>query len=245
MKISFVIPAYNEEKAIGHCLRSVLEEAKKGDYEMEITVVNNAGTDNTRQAALAFPGIRVIDEPRKGTSQARQTGFLASSGDLIANIDADTRLTPGWIDKVFREFSADPDLVAFSGPFIYYDLSRLERMAVKFFYFLGYLVYLVNHKILKKGAMLQGGNFVLRRSALEKVGGYDTSFTFYGDDTEIAAKISKVGRVKFSFKFQIYTSGRRLKQEGIVRMGMRYALNHIWTLIFKRPFTVKVKEIKK
>ena len=99
MKISFVIPAYNEEGYLGECLASVRRELARGRYDAEVIVVNNASTDKTAEIARSFPGVIVVDEPKKGLSQARHSGFAASSGDLIANVDADTILPKGWLDE--------------------------------------------------------------------------------------------------------------------------------------------------
>lgn len=238
MKLSFVIPAYNEEDLIGQCLDSILKQAVRvGPNDIEIIVVNNVSTDRTREVVMSFPGVIVVDEPKKGLVNARQAGFLASSGDLIANVDADTMLTPGWIDKVLEEFSKNQNLVALSGPCIYYDLSKTHNFLVRVYYYVGYLSHIINHVVLRIGAMLQGGNFVIKRSALLKIGGFDTNIIFYGEDTDIARRIQKVGRVKFTFKLPMYTSGRRLKKEGILTMALRYPINYIWITIFKKPFT--------
>ena len=244
MKLSFVIPAYNEEDLIGECLSSVLKQAMNRSEELEIIVVNNASTDGTREVALSFPGVIVVDEPKKGLVNARHAGFLASKGDLIANIDADTILTPGWVDKVLEEFSKNQNLVALSGPYIYYDLSKFHNFLIKIYYFIGYLSYIVNHFIFHVGAILQGGNFIVKRTALEKIGGFDINIIFYGEDTDIARRIQKVGRVKFTFELPMYTSGRRLKKEGILTMALRYPINYIWVTIFKRPFTKDYLDIR-
>ncbi len=235
--LSFVIPAYNEEVRIGHCLDSILRELKRSDCQSEIIVVDNASTDRTKTVAGRYPGVKVVDEPTKGIVMARQRGLMEASGDLIANIDADTMLTPGWIGKVLNEFSRNKNLVCLSGPFIYYDLSSLERFWVKVFYAFGFLFYLLNRFILGIGSMVQGGNFVCRKRSLEKIGGYDTTISFYGEDTDIARRLHDIGDVKFTFSLPIYASGRRLKKEGFMRLGARYALNYFWVTIFKKPFT--------
>jgi len=237
MSLSFVIPAWNEEKYIGKCLTSILREAEKGEHDIEIVVVNNASEDRTREVALDFPDVIVVDEPRKGLPQARQTGFLASGGDLIANMDADAILSPGWIEKIYEQFSLDDDLVALSGPYEYYDLSRFTNFLVRLWYLPVYGLHLVTHRLLGIGAVLQGGNFVLRRTALEKIGGFNVDIQFYGEDTDIACRIQKVGRVKFLPAFKMRTSGRRLKKEGVMKTGARYAINYFWIIFFKRPFT--------
>jgi glycosyltransferase involved in cell wall biosynthesis len=245
MKISFVIPAYNEENYVGKCIESILKETKGKMHDVEIIVVNNASTDQTEKVAKSFPGVIVVNEPKKGLSHARHTGFWASKGDLIANIDADTKLTPDWIEKVFTAFIANPNLVAFSGPYIYYDMSKIVNFGVRIFYYLGFIFHLINKTILNSGAMLQGGNFIVRRSALEKIGGYNLDFDFYGEDTDIACRLHKVGEVVFTFNLPMYTSGRRLAKEGILTMGLRYGINHFWTIFFKKPFTKKFIDIRK
>lgn len=244
MKISFVIPAYNEEDYIGLCLQSVMRELAASGCDAEVIVVNNASIDRTRERALAVPGVRVVDEPRKGLVRARQAGYLAATGDLIANIDADTRLPPGWIELVLEEFGRNPSLAALSGPLIYFDMSGLGRAMVRVFYGFGYLAYLVLHYVIRKGAMIQGGNFVVRRSALEAIGGYDTTIEFYGEDTDIARRVSRVGRVKWTFRLPIYSSARRLKGEGILRVGLRYALNFFWVAVLGRPKTKTHTDIR-
>jgi len=235
MKVSFVIPAYNEEAYIEDCLNSILREIKDGNHQAEIIVVNNASTDKTPEIVKNFPEVMLVHEARKGLSQARQSGFLASSGDIIANVDADTRLTEGWIKKVVREFEADSKLVALSGPFVYYDMPLSANILVRLFYYISF--------VLKAGSMLQGGNFVLHAPTLKNIGGFNPEYVFYGEDADIARRMHEVGRVKFTMKLPIYSSGRRLAKEGVLVMGFRYAVNHVWTIFFKKPFTHTVKDL--
>jgi len=236
MKLSFVIPAYNEEKYIGKCLLSVFKELEGKDYETEVIVVNNACTDRTREVVAEFPGVKIVDEMEKGLVPARRAGFLASSGELIANVDSDTMLTPGWVDKVFKEFSNDEKLVALSGPFVYYDLTGFVNFWVQAFFYLGFLSNLVNHYVFRGGSVLQGGNFIVTRAALEKIGGYNPNLNFYGEDADVARRISKVGKVKFTLRLPMYASGRRLRVEGAVMTGIRATLDYIWIMLWKKPF---------
>jgi cellulose synthase/poly-beta-1,6-N-acetylglucosamine synthase-like glycosyltransferase len=185
-----------------------------------------------------------VDEPRKGLTFARQAGFAASSGELIANVDSDSRLTPGWVAKVLAEFAAEPKLVALSGPFIYYDMSPSQRFSVQIFYLIAYLVYALNRYVLRAGSMVQGGNFVLRRTALEKIGGFDTSISFYGEDTDIARRMNQVGEAKFTFELKMFSSARRLKKEGTLRIALRYTINYFWTIFGKTPFTKEYTDIR-
>ena len=244
MRLSFVVPAYNEEAYLPACLESILAQTRELGDGVEIIVVNNASTDRTREVALGYAGVRVVDEPRKGLTFARQAGFAASTAELIANVDSDSRLTPGWVATVEKNFGGDPKMVALSGPFIYYDMSPSQRFSVQIFYLIAYLVYALNRWVLRAGSMVQGGNFVLRRSALEKIGGFDTSISFYGEDTDIARRMNQVGTVKFTFKLKMFSSARRLKKEGMLRMAGRYTLNYFWTTFRKKPFTEEYVDIR-
>ncbi len=110
MKLSFVIPAYNEEHYIGDCLESILKQKDGAKCEVEVIVVNNASTDGTAAVVSRYPWVRLVNEPHKGIVWARHAGFDAAKGDLIANVDSDSRLTPGWINKVADAFANDKNL---------------------------------------------------------------------------------------------------------------------------------------
>ena len=244
MKISFVVPAYNEEAVVAESLHAILRELQRTPTDAEVVLVNNASTDKTKEIALTIEGVRVIDELHKGLVRARHAGYVATTGELVANIDSDTLIPPGWLGKVLKEFEKDKNLVALSGPYIYHDLSWSHRAMVKVFYFFGYLSYLFNHYILRKGAMLQGGNFVLRRSAWDKAGGFDTTIDFYGEDTDVARRLAPFGHIKWTWGLPAYTSGRRLKHEGIIQTGLRYAANYLCVLTTGRPFTKHYKDVR-
>jgi glycosyltransferase involved in cell wall biosynthesis len=244
MKLSVVIPAYNEEALLSRCLTSIVEQVEQTGTEAEIIVVNNASTDRTRAIAASFAGVRVVDEPHKGLVRARQAGFVAATGTLIANLDADTRLTPDWMLQVCTRFRRDPDLVALSGPCIYDDLSAPVRMAVRLFYILAYGSYLLTRFVLNRSSMLQGGNYVIRHDALCAIGGYNTALEFYGEDTDVAYRLHRIGKVVFTLRLPIYASGRRLAVEGVLTTGMKYTLNYLWIMLFRRPFSMAYRDIR-
>jgi glycosyltransferase involved in cell wall biosynthesis len=255
MRLSFVVPAYNEEAYLPACLDSICEQIRTLPAgTCEIIVVNNASTDRTREVALRYPGVTVVDEPRKGLTFARQAGFAASTGALIANVDADSRLTPHWVNNVLTTFAeaeasaaaksnaaAKPDtqrpLAAFSGPLVYYDLTPRQRLLVHVFYMTAWTTYAINRYILRVGSMVQGGNFVVSRASLEAIGGFNTAISFYGEDTDIARRLNDVGEVRFTFDLKMFSSARRLKSEGMLTMAARYSINYLWTTFFKRPYT--------
>ena len=237
MRISLVIPAYNEEAYLGGCLDSVLAHAKDGFHE--IIVVDNASTDRTSEVASGRPGVRVVPEPEKGLLSARQRGYLESSGECIAFIDADTRMPAGWVDHVERVFAARPDAVSLSGPARYWDGKFWQRCVLNAAWWiaapLGYWL---------AGYMIYGANFVVRRSALDAIGGFDRAVEFYGEDTCLARSLSGHGKVLFHMRFFVYSSARRFAKEGIVRSCLVYSLNFAWPVLFGRPFSVNHKDVR-
>jgi len=93
MKISVVIPAYNEEKLLPTTLAAVRTAnrswADRG-WDSEIIVCNNNSTDRTAEVAAAG-GARVVFEPINQISRARNTGAAAATGDWIVFVDADSQ----------------------------------------------------------------------------------------------------------------------------------------------------------
>ena len=237
IEVSFVVPAHNERALLPRTLAAIKAEIARVGCGAEIIVVDNASTDDTAAIAGAVPGVVVVAEPRKGLSQARQSGFVASSGRLVANIDADTILPEGWLAKVLHEFERDPGLVALSGPYIYYDVQTHVRAVTRLFYTMGWCTYAFNRFVLRVGSMLQGGNFVVTRAALNRIGGFDPAFTFYGEDTDAARRLHRVGGVKFTFGLPAFSSGRRLAGDGLWATGMRYSVNYLWATFKHKPYT--------
>ena len=244
MRLTFVIPAYNEEAYLQACLDSILRQTQSLDVPTEIIVVNNASTDRTREVALATPGVILVDEPRKGLTFARQAGFDASTGDLIANVDADSRLTEGWLQQVLDTFDGELDVVALSGPVEYYDLSPKDALLVRVFYFGAWMTYAVNRYLLRVGSMVQGGNFVITRQALAQIGGFNLAIRFYGEDTDLARRLNAIGKVRFTFSLKMFSSARRLRKEGMLTTAMRYSINYFWTIFLERPFSNDYADIR-
>lgn len=237
LTISLVIPAHNEEKYIGDCLASVVRVAR-GKFK-EILVVDNASVDLTSQVASKWPSVRVVFERRKGVTSARQRGFENATGDLVAYLDADARLSEGWLEKVINEFSGDDGLVCLSGPYRYHDASFLLRTALCIFW---WLTAPISYRL--AGYMAVGGNLVVRRRVLKAVGGFNEDISFYGDDTDLARRLSRIGKVIFRMDLFVYTSARRFKKCGLLKTSATYAMNFVWVVLFHTPLTKKYEDIR-
>lgn len=229
LKLSVIVPAFNEEKYIGRCLESIIEEA--GDDVYEIIVVDNASTDRTSQIAKKYKGVKVVRENRKGLTKARQAGFLAAKGDILAYIDADSIVNRGWFHRVRKEFEKNPKLVCLSSPYSLYDASKWKRVATwAYWNLLGYPIYkfLIQY-------MVQGTNIAIKRSVLLKIGGFDESIEFYGEDTDIARRLNRIGKVKFLRRPLVASSARRMDAEGWLKMGFKYGFNFISEIVLRKP----------
>lgn len=225
MRASIVIPAYNEEKNIAKTIEAVIAQ----DYhDYEVIVVDNASNDRTAEVASRYP-VKVVHEPQKGLLSARERGRVEASGELIANIDADCLPDADWLSRGVEHFS-DPETAAVTGPYDYHDghpLFRRGSLATqKTVYSL--MSRFLQSRPIKRGAILIGGNNLIRADALAKAGGYTTAIKFYGEDTDTAKKIAKHGRVVFDPKFSIKTSARRFKEEGTIHLMLKY-----WYYFFK------------
>lgn len=236
MKISLIIPAYNEEKYIENCLSSI---EKHGKDLFEVIVINNASTDNTPEIVKRFPNVRLIHEPRKGLPFARNKGLSEAKGDIVAFIDADTKMPKGWVNKIIKEFNKNDKIVSISGPYIYYDISMFKKSLIWIYWILlGWPSYLITRY------MIVIGNFAVKKSEIDKLGGFNENILFYGDDTDIAKKLHKVGKVKFSQKFYMFTSARRLNHEGILLSAYKYIINFLWIVFKDKPKTTTYKNIR-
>jgi glycosyltransferase involved in cell wall biosynthesis len=82
VKLSVVIPAYNEEATIAETIERV-KAVDLGSVEKEIVVVDDGSQDQTRQILVAIPGIRVVLQERNGARGAEvKSGFRAATGDM-------------------------------------------------------------------------------------------------------------------------------------------------------------------
>jgi glycosyltransferase involved in cell wall biosynthesis len=236
MRISLVIPAYNEEAYLGGCLDSVI--ASGGRFH-EIIVIDNASTDRTFEVAAARPGVRVVREPEKGLLAARQRGYREATGDAVGYVDADTRMPKGWFERADRTLSTRPEVVGLSGPARYWDATVWQRL---FLAVVWRLTAPIGYRIV--GYMIYGAGFVVRKSALDAIGGFNRSIEFYGEDTDLAQRLSRQGKVVFDMRFYILSSARRFATEGMFRTNLVYVLNFVWPVLFGRPFTRRHKDVR-
>jgi glycosyltransferase involved in cell wall biosynthesis len=228
--ISVVIPAYNEEKYLATCLKSVTEN--RTPAVVQILVVDNASSDCTADIARSFPGVTVVREEKKGLTCARQCGLKHATGDVLAWCDADCEVSRAWFTEIERTFDDRRSVVCLSGPYKYVDVSWFTSFIIACYWWVAaWPMAALTHSV------AVGGNFAARKNALERIGGFDTSIAFYGEDTDIARRLRTVGDVRFSMTFRNRTSPRRFEQQGLLGLGWVYAKNFLSQAFFKTSAT--------
>lgn len=101
--ISVVIPAWNAEKYLEGCLRSILSQT---GVDMEVIVVNDGSTDRTRQIlddlAAQDPRIHAVHQANAGASAARNAALTHCRGEYVRFVDADDVVPGGSMERLLR-----------------------------------------------------------------------------------------------------------------------------------------------
>ena len=209
MDLDVIIPTYNRHASLERTLVSFLNMPVPAIHSLSVTVADNNSTDATRETvdriAPAFQGrLRYLAATRgQGTSFARNAGILATSSELVGFIDDDEEVDTGWAETVFAAF-ADATVDYIGGP--YAPVWEAEPPAW------------VNHPNTRTGlgwadygpvarpyeddgfdAHALGGNTVMRRSCLERVGFYSEELggrvgnRLGGEDTDMHQRLKAAG----------------------------------------------------
>ncbi|MGJ7919505.1 glycosyltransferase family 2 protein [Neobacillus sp. LXY-4] len=132
MKISIIVAAYNVEKYIEKCLKSITSQTFK---ELEIIVVNDGSIDSTQEIinniALTDKRIVIINKPNGGLSSARNAGLDKATGDYIGFIDGDDYITEDLYENLLGEILNNKCQIAMCAVLkVYYDYSEHDGLVV-------------------------------------------------------------------------------------------------------------------
>jgi glycosyltransferase involved in cell wall biosynthesis len=219
MKVSLIIPVFNEEKYITLCLESLEKQIEKPN---EIIIVDNNCTDNTINIVKKYKKIlpiKIVKEKKKGVVFARNKGFSKAKGDILARCDADSILPKNWIKKIKEDFSKNK-IDGLTGPIIFYDFFLKTSFFSK--------IYLILMKILQKGETLLGPNMAISKKIWEKIK-KEVCFDEKNihEDIDLSLHILKNnGKIIYDFNLIVYASSRR-----ITKTPWIFFLNYPWRLI--------------
>ncbi len=211
MRISIIVPAYNEEKTIANVLNALLREVPDA---FEILVVDDGSKDQTAQITERLvqqhPQIRLIRQvPNQGKTAALRAGFAASSGDVVLIQDADLEYDPvdipGLVEPILRG-QAD---VVYGSRFMIRRASRVlyfrHYLANQFLTFLSNLMTDLNLSDVETGYKAFRGE-IIRNMVIETRG--------FGFEIEVTAKVAKlkcrVYEVPISYYGRTYEEGKKI-----------------------------------
>jgi len=101
--ITIIIPAFNEEEAIGKDIDTVKEAMAKSSYEYELIVVDDGSTDRTAEIAVSKDVILIRHKSNRGTGRAIMTGIKQARGEIIATTDADNTYPNHDLPRLIKE----------------------------------------------------------------------------------------------------------------------------------------------
>jgi glycosyltransferase involved in cell wall biosynthesis len=220
--ISVVIPAYNEEPFLPRCLDALKKQTFR-DFEI---IVIAGGQDATASIARKFETI-VIPQTNRGIAGARQKGFAAASGAIIASTDADTVVPENWLESIAELFRQHPGAGTVAGHFQLYDGPAFVRFWIRVSLNLMPVILKVVPGLWNFG----GFNFAVKKDVFEKIGGFDMDRDF-GEDIDLCRRLKKNGKVVFAPSLIVYASGRAFLND---RFGLKNLANYLSVLLRGKP----------
>jgi cellulose synthase/poly-beta-1,6-N-acetylglucosamine synthase-like glycosyltransferase/spore germination protein YaaH/peptidoglycan/xylan/chitin deacetylase (PgdA/CDA1 family) len=189
--VTIIIPAFNEHAVVGRTIRSVLAN----DYpNMEIIFVDDGSTDGTADAVerefVGNPIVRVIRQLNGGKASALNHGILASKGEIVVGLDADTQFRKETITRLIRHFR-DPKVGAVAGNVKVGNRINLITRWQALEYITSQNVDRLAYAQLNAVTVVPGAIGAWRRTALEDVGGYLTDTL--AEDMDLTWRIRRKG----------------------------------------------------
>lgn len=110
--LSIIIPAYNCEKYIERCIKSIIEQSN--DF-VEIIIINDGSTDNTQQICEGFApkhnNIKIINQENRGVSYSRNIGIQNACGKYVMFVDSDDYLVENSLEAVLKLLTEGIDVL--------------------------------------------------------------------------------------------------------------------------------------
>jgi cellulose synthase/poly-beta-1,6-N-acetylglucosamine synthase-like glycosyltransferase len=195
MSVSFLLPAYNEEMHIKRCIESIDKAALHYHGKIEIIVVNDGSTDNTRRISseailnLKYAGGKVFNIPNSGRGFALQYGLKRTTCDVVFRTDSDSVIDKHAITPIMNHFK-DPRVGSVSGLILpLEERNWLQKIWILQFYLLAFYR---REWELTDSVLSQPGAFsIFRKDALIKAGGWVDHQL--GEDGEITVRLGRCG----------------------------------------------------
>ena len=139
-------------------------------------------------------------------------------------------------DASSADSSGGRSLIALSGPYRFYDWHAHGRALIRAYdVTVAPLTQMLVKHVLRIGTIFYGGNFAVRRTALERIGGFDPSIEFHGEDTNLGRRLHAIGRVELVGECYLFTSARRYVAMGTWAVVRLYVRNFVSEVLHHRP----------
>lgn len=197
-RISVVVPAYNLERFIGPCLRSLLDQSV---VDWECLVVDDGSKDATRDTVAAVAGesegrIRLIAQANAGVSAARNRGMLAARGAYLMFLDGDDLLHPRALERLADRLDAQASAVLAFGTFVKVEEDGSPFPGQKPLERHQYPSGDVLADIVRENFFANGGHVLIRREQAVAAGGFDAGLRL-SEDWEFWCRLALRGEFAF------------------------------------------------
>lgn len=125
MKISVIIPVYNDEKNLLDCIKSLQNQSINEKFE--IIVVEDGSKSNLKKELGKFSNVEYLWKDNGGPASARNLGIRKSQGKYIAFIDSDCIANRDWLESLFNKLKENPHLGGVGGRIVNYNLGCISN----------------------------------------------------------------------------------------------------------------------
>jgi glycosyltransferase involved in cell wall biosynthesis len=191
-QISIVLICRNEERYLFGSLASIAE--MKSDKEIELIVVNNGSTDRSQEILNALEVKSVLEET-PGWAEARQAGVNIAKGDIILSADGDNLYPPTWVDAMSDPLFNNEKAVIACGQYCFYTFDDKYPPFMSVYQNFRLVNSIMRHAK-RPHLNCLGGNMALRKSIIDKVGGYEMGIG-RGEDGGLAFRMQEHGKILF------------------------------------------------
>lgn len=223
--VSVIVPVLNGEATIERCLASLSSGSYPGERR-EIVVVDNGSTDRTVELVRGYP-VRLLVEPRRGLSRARNRGIEESRGEILAFTDSDCYVSTRWLAELTAGFDED-EVAAVTGEVVPYPPTTSTE-----------------HYSARRKPSVAGWqqsvpepwfcfmNTAVRRQAFDRVGLFDPCFAGIGcEDIDFAWRYFDAGLRLRRRRQPVVFHQQRITALGLFRQNLRNGRG--WALLHRR-----------
>lgn len=226
MKLSIIMPAFNERQTIRNIVRRVLA-VELGGVDKELIVVDDGSTDGTRDILRELDGrdgVRIVyHEQNLGKGAAVTRGFREATGDIVLVQDADLEYNPDDYPILLRPILEGDADVVFGSRFL--GSARGHRV-LYFWHAIGNKLLTFTSNVFTNLNLtdMETGYKVMRREVADRL---DLRSQRFGIEPEITSKVARLGvrvyEVPISYRGRTYAEGKKI--------GLGDAVQALWTII--------------